>query len=91
MAIALAEAGIAFEREVAANVVYRGRQLGRGFRIDFVVDDKLGLELKSTVAPHPVHETQLLTYLRVGRWPLGYVLNFGTTPFYIKRRVYTSP
>lgn len=87
LSIALTDAGIPYRREVQARATLMGRDLGIAFRVDFLVKDRLVLELKSTMQAHSVHEMQLMTYLRAGRWPLGYVMNFGTTPFCYRRKI----
>ena len=63
----LAEAGLPFERQIALPIVYRDRVLDGGFRADIVVSNVLIIEIKSVEAIHPVHEAQLLTYLRLTR------------------------
>jgi GxxExxY protein len=68
--------GIAFEREVAVPVVYKGVHLECGYRIDFLVSGIVALEVKSVEAVAPVHEAQLITYLSLGGWNLGLLINF---------------
>jgi GxxExxY protein len=72
----LAEAGVAFERQVALPIVYRGRLMDGGFRADIVVADELILEIKSIESIRQVHEAQLLTYLRLSRRKVGLLMNF---------------
>jgi GxxExxY protein len=70
--------GIAHRQEVALPVNYRGLLLETGYRLDLLVEDLVILELKSVERLEPIHQAQLLTYLRVsGRW-LGLLLNFNT-------------
>ena len=64
------------QRQVPIPVVYDDVDLEVGFRIDLLVDDALILEIKSVDAIHPVHEAQLLTYLKLSRKKLGLLLNF---------------
>jgi len=63
-------------REVPLPVSYKGVQLDCGYRMDFVVEDRVVLEVKTVESLQKIHEAQLLTYLRLGRLPLGFLLNF---------------
>ena len=72
----LADLGVVFQREVALPVQYKGAQLDYGYRLYFVVEKRLVLEIKSVEKIEPVHEAQLLTYMKLGRFPLGLLLNF---------------
>src|SRR5579872_1392352 len=72
----LAEAGVPFQRQVRVPIVYRDRLLDEGFRADIVVRDELILEIKSVERLLPVHEAQLLTYLRLTRHKIGLLMNF---------------
>jgi GxxExxY protein len=77
LAALLADAGHRVAREVPVVIQYRGRVLGEGYRMDLLVNDTVVVEVKSAAEMHPTFETQLLTYLRGARKPLGYVINFG--------------
>jgi GxxExxY protein len=68
--------GIPFASQVPLPVVYRGRRLECGYRMDFVVADEVIVELKSVEKVMPIHEAQLLTYLRLSGKRVGLVLNF---------------
>jgi GxxExxY protein len=72
----LAEAGIPFQRQVRVPIIYRDRLLDEGFRVGVVVGDELILEIKSVDRILPVHEAQLLTYLRLTRHEIGLLMNF---------------
>ena len=72
----LAEAGLPFKRQIALPIVYRDRVLDGGFRADIVVSNVLIIEIKSVEAIHPVHEAQLLTYLRLTRHKISLLMNF---------------
>jgi GxxExxY protein len=72
----LNEAGLYVRKEVPLPVVYKGVKLDCGYRLDLVVEDRLIIELKTVEKILPVHEAQLLTYLRLSRIPLGLLLNF---------------
>jgi GxxExxY protein len=70
--------GIAFGRQVSLPVVYKSVKLDCGYRMDLVVDDRLVVELKTVEKILPVHEAQLLTYLRLSGLRTGLLLNFNT-------------
>jgi GxxExxY protein len=57
-------------------VKYKGRQLGCDYRIDILVDQKVLLELKSVTTILPIHEAQILTYLRLSKVKVGLLMNF---------------
>jgi GxxExxY protein len=67
---------IGFEREVPLPLTYKGINLECGYRLDFVVEGALVLEVKAVTALLPVHEAQLLTYLRLTGIETGLLLNF---------------
>ena len=68
--------GIQFQRQVPLPVSYKGVSLDCGYRLDLVVEDLLILELKCVEHVLPVHEAQLLTYLRMTGKRVGLILNF---------------
>jgi GxxExxY protein len=72
----LEEAGITFARQVAIPIVYKGVQVGDGFKADIVVAHELILKVKSVIAILPIHEVQLRTYLRMSGIRVGLLLNF---------------
>ena len=74
----LAAAGIAFQRQVAVPVFYKGDHLEVGFRADVIVEGELLIEIKSVEKLSPLHEAQLHTYLRLGGFPKGLLMNFNT-------------
>ena len=74
----LNENGIRFKRQVPLPVVYKSVRLDCGYRIDIVVEERLILELKSTERLLPIHEAQVLTYMRLSGIPTGLLLNFNT-------------
>ena len=57
-------------------MVYKGLRLDCGYRVDFIVADAVVVELKTVDHSAPVHEAQLLTYLRLGGWKVGLLINF---------------
>src|SRR5665213_478443 len=74
----LAQSGLKFCRQVPLPVVYKNVRLDVGYRVDVIVDDKLVLELKTVEKLLPIHEAQLLTYLRLSSRPTGLLLNFNS-------------
>lgn len=67
---------IPFRRQVEMPVSYKGMQLDCGYSIAVVVADRVRLELKSGEQLAPVHEAQLLTYLRLSGIKVGFLINF---------------
>ena len=72
----LIKAGLRVQRQISLPVIYDGERIDAGFRIDLLVENMVVLELKTVEAIHPLHIAQLLTYLRLGNFKLGYVFNF---------------
>lgn len=72
----LAEMKIPAQRQVEIPALYRGRDLGIGFRADIIVADCLLLELKSVDAFTSLHLAQVMNYLKLLRFKRGYLLNF---------------
>jgi GxxExxY protein len=67
---------IPFEREKPLPLDYKGIHLGCGYRLDLLVAGSIVVEVKSVEALAPIHDAQLLTYLRIGGWRLGLLINF---------------
>jgi GxxExxY protein len=63
-------------RQVLIPIRYEGLTIDNGYRIDLLVGDRVVVELKAIETILPVHRGQLLSYLRLGRFKLGYLLNF---------------
>lgn len=57
-------------------VEYRGAKVECGYRLDLLVADKVVVEVKAVDALLPIHEAQLLTYLKLGGWEIGLLINF---------------
>ena len=55
---------------------YKGLRLSRGYRMDLLVEDRVIVEVKSIATLAPIHEAQLLTYMRLRKVPLGLLMNF---------------
>ena len=67
---------IPFEREYPIPLEYKGVRLECGYRLDLLVANAVVVELKSLEAIAPIHECRLLTYLRLGGWHVGLLINF---------------
>ena len=89
----LTEAQLRIERQRAVPLVYRVVRIDCGFRADIVVESSVLIEVKAQEAIAPIHTRQLQTYLRLGQYPVGLLLNFGapTMRAGIKRIVNTFP
>jgi GxxExxY protein len=77
LAAELRERGLHVERQVSVPIEYRGICFDEGFRADLIVDEKVLVELKSVERVSHAHKKQVLTYLRLTRHKLGFLLNFG--------------
>ena len=85
----LTKAGLKAERQVKVPIVYDGLNLEADYFIDILVEDTVVLELKSVEHMMPIHEAQLLTYLKLANKKLGLLINFNFTLLKngIKRRI----
>jgi GxxExxY protein len=68
--------GIAFERQKPIPIMYKDVQLDCGFRLDFLVDGLIVVELKAVNELVPIYDAQVLTYLKLTRCKLGLLFNF---------------
>jgi GxxExxY protein len=68
-----------FERQKPIPVVYKGVRLDCGFRIDFLIGELVVVELKAVERVLPVHEAQVITYLKLTGCKLGLLLNFNVS------------
>jgi len=80
---------IPFERQRPLPVEYKGLHLDCGYRLDLLVADTVVVEIKAIESILPVHEAQLLTYLKLGGWKVGLLINFHVSVLKqgIRRRV----
>ena len=67
---------ISFERQKPIPVVYKGIKLDCGYRADVFVDGRLLVKIKSVDALAAIHDAQLLSYLKLGDWKIGLLINF---------------
>jgi GxxExxY protein len=72
----LTKGGLSVRQQVPVPICYEGLRIENGYRIDLLVMDRVVLELKALETILPVHRAQLLSYLRLGGYKLGYLLNF---------------
>lgn len=72
----LSKSGLRVARQVDLPIEYDGLKMGSGYRLDMVVEERVVLELKSVDKLAPLHTAQLISYLRLGQYPIGYLLNF---------------
>jgi GxxExxY protein len=77
LAIEMIERNIPFERQKLIAVQYKGRPIGEG-RLDFLVGNRLIVELKAIDALHPIHTAQVMSYLKTTRLRLGLLINFNS-------------
>ncbi|MFY9844116.1 MAG: GxxExxY protein [Terriglobales bacterium] len=68
--------GLAFQRQMALPIEYKGAKLDCGYRLDLIVQDAVILELKCVEHLLPVHDAQLLTYLKLTHKRIGLIINF---------------
>ena len=67
---------IKFRRQVPLPVIYKGMKLECGYRLDIVAEKKVVIEIKTVEKLLPVHEAQLLTYLKLSGYKVGLLVNF---------------
>src|SRR5437867_10543466 len=79
LACELSHAEIAFQMEVPLPVRYKDILRDCGYRIDLLISDDLIVEIKSVEALLPIHQAQILTYMRLASVPLGLLINFNVT------------
>jgi GxxExxY protein len=81
--------GLEVQCQVRLPIVYKGKELKKEFIIDLLVENKIVIELKAVEDLLPVHEVQLVTYLKLSGMKLGYLINFNVSllKFGIRRRI----
>ncbi len=62
--------------EIRLPIIYKDIEMDQGYRIDILVENAVVLELKTVECFSQVHYAQILTYMKLGKYPLGYLLNF---------------
>jgi GxxExxY protein len=72
------QSGLSFRRQSALPIVYKSVRLDCGYRMDIVVENRVIVELKTVERLLPIHEAQMLTYLKLSGIRIGLLLNFNT-------------
>jgi GxxExxY protein len=88
----LSKQGLSVGRQLPLPISYDGIELDCAYRLDVVVEGVIVLELKAVEKVLPIHSAQLISYLKLGNYPLGYLFNFNTVHLRegIKRLVNTG-
>ena len=76
IAYELSKASIQFKMELEIPVSYKETKISCGYRIDLLIEDQLIVELKAVDELHPIHEAQLLTYMKLAKINTGLLINF---------------
>ena len=76
LALELQRAGLMVERQVSIPINYKGEEIGCGYRADLIVEGAVLVELKSVDQFLPIHDAQLLTYLKLRSLRVGLLINF---------------
>jgi GxxExxY protein len=79
LAFELRQSGLIIERQVPIPVLYKEIKLSCGYRADLIVENCVVVELKTVEMLAPVHEAQILTYLKFAKKPVGLLFNFNVT------------
>ena len=68
--------GVAYQKELPIPLTYKGKRIEVGFRADVVIEQKLLIELKAVEQVLPIHKAQVITYLKLMNFSLGFLINF---------------
>lgn len=79
MVIEMRTAGLRFESERHLKLTYKGVPINSTLRLDLLVENCIVVELKAIEAIHPIHQSQVITYLKLSDCPAGLLLNFNVT------------
>lgn len=79
LAIIFTKRNIPFSRQVLMPIEFEGNIIPNAYKMDFVIDNKIVLELKAVEKILPVHEAQILTYLKLSKIQTGFLVNFNTS------------
>jgi GxxExxY protein len=92
LAVELRLRRIPFQKQMVIALDYKGQPVGQG-RLDFLVDDRLVVELKAVESLHPVFTAQVISYLKTLHLPLGLLINFNVAILKngVRRVVHTQP
>jgi GxxExxY protein len=81
MAYELESMGRWAERQKEMPIVFKSKKIDCGYRLDLLVEKRVPVELKAVEEVHPVHVAQMLSYMRLGGFEVGYLLNFNVKLF----------
>lgn len=76
MANDLTRVGLGIERQRTLPIEYEGQRIDAGYRLDLLIEGVVVVEVKAVEKLMPIHLAQVVTYLRLGNFSLGYLLNF---------------
>ena len=79
--IELTRRGISYEKQAPMPLVYEGVNVNGGFRLDLLVEKSVVMEIKAVEKLLPIHQSQVLTYLRLANLRLGLLVNFNVLMF----------
>ncbi len=93
LAYELRKRGLQVETEVALPIIYDGERIDVGYRLDILVEKAIIIENKTVEEIAPIHEAQLLTYLKLRQCRLGFLLNWNVElmKYGIRRKILTPP
>ena len=74
----LRETGLSVSQQLAIPIIYKGVRMGNDLKLDLLVDERIIVEVKAVEEFHPVHQAQLLTYLKLTDKRVGLLLNFNS-------------
>ncbi len=72
----LTSRGVSHRRQVPLPIEHKGRRLDCGYRLDLLVEERVVVEIKSVEQLQPIHDAQLLTYMKLGKWSVVLLNNF---------------
>jgi GxxExxY protein len=81
LAVELTDRGLEYRRQLVLPLSYKQHQIESGLRVDFLVENRIVLEIKAVEALVKVHTYQLLTYLKLGNYKLRFLINFNVPLF----------
>jgi GxxExxY protein len=81
----LLDCSVSSVKQVSMPLIYNGRKLELGYRLDILVEDKVVIEVKSVESLNPVHTAQLMTYLKLTGCRIGLLINFNVV--FLKERI----
>lgn len=82
------EEGIPFRNQAEVDICYKGKKLEKKYRADFIIDEKVLLEIKGTSGLTEIHEAQMINYLKATGLRVGLLVNFGKSSLEWKRIIY---